>query len=131
VQGSVNLIEVNEPFLKGHENEETDNEYDVYLLVGPYWKDVEAVVPSVTIDGFHNDNADEDDEQKWEIKGLTWDTVNEFGPNSDELRIRLKFTVLVRGERSFVIRLGYYLIARGRQLGSGGLNAPGPVKRQG
>ena len=64
------------------------------LLVGPFWQNVEAVVPSVTINGFWNSNADEDDEQKWEIKDLTWDTVNEFGPNQDELRIRLNCKVL-------------------------------------
>lgn len=126
VQGSVCGIP-----LMGNEDEEKDNQYDVRLLVGPYWKNVEAVVPSVTIDGFWNSNADQDDQQKWEIKELKWDTVNEFGPNNDELRIRLKFKVLVRGEESHVFRFGYYLIAMGRQLGDGGLNIPGPVKEQG
>jgi hypothetical protein len=89
------------------------------------------VVPKVTIDGFRNTNADEDDQQKWEIKDLSWDTVGELGPANDELRIRLRANVLVRGQASQVIRLGYYLLARGRRLGQGGLGTPGPVRQQG
>lgn len=128
VQGSVDT----EPdILQGFPLDEFSSEYEVRLLVGPFWKDVQAVVPSVTIDGFWNANADEDDEQQWRIHSLTWDTVNEFGPSSDELRIRLKFKVRVQGEYSRVMRIGYYVFARGRKLGEGGLNEPGPVKQQG
>lgn len=46
------------------EEDETDNEYDVRLLVGPFWRNVKAVVPSVTINGFWNSDADDDDQQK-------------------------------------------------------------------
>ena len=128
VQGSVDTEPEN---LQGFSLDEYSATYEVRLLVGPYWRDVQAVVPVVTIDGFWNSNADEDDEQRWEIHDLTWDTVGEFGPSNDELRIRLKFTVTVQGEYSKVIRLGYHLTARGRRLGEGGLNEPGPVKEQG
>ncbi|MDJ0835570.1 MAG: hypothetical protein QNK37_03580 [Acidobacteriota bacterium] len=127
VQGSVNLG----TDLMGNDDETIDNEYDVRLLVGPYWKHLRNVVPSVTINGYWNSNADEDDQQKWDVWGLTWDTVGEFGANNDELRIRLKFNFRVRGEESRVMRIGYYLIANGRGLGAEGLNIPGPVKEQG
>lgn len=117
--------------LRGHSDDD-NSEYVVELLVGPFWKrSIEAVVPSVTINGFWNSNADEDDQQLWEIKNLTWDSVNEFGKTKDEFRVRLTFTVLVRGEESHIIRLGYYLVASGVELGDGGLNAPEPVKPNG
>ena len=81
--------------------------------------------------GQSESNSDEDDEQQWMIHDLHWDTVGESGPSNDELRIRLKFKVRVQGEYSRVIRIGYYVIARGHRLGQGGLNEPGPVKPQG
>lgn len=127
-QGSVN---VKGSVLQGVALDELIKTYEILLLVGPYWEDVESVVPKVTIDGFMNTNADEDDEQRWEIDNLSWDTVGGFGPNKDEKRIRLKFDLAIQGEESRIIRLGYYLIARGRRLGAGGLNQPGPVKDQG
>jgi hypothetical protein len=114
--------------LKGNEDDSVFNVYDVYLVVGPWWKDVESVVPSVRIDGFINSNADEDDEQAWNITDLIWDTVGgPPGPNVDEERIRLKFKVGIKGENSIVRYIGYYLIARGRELGKGGLESPPPV----
>jgi hypothetical protein len=131
VQGSVDTFLHAVGYIQGNPNEGEDNEYDVRLEVGPFWRDVQAVVPKVTIDGFRNTNSDEDDQQKWEIKDLTWDTIGELGASNDELRIRLKMKVLVRGEVSQIIRLGYYLLARGRRLGAGGLNTPGPVRSQG
>lgn len=131
VQGSVDTFLNAVGLLQGNPDDGQDNEYEVRLLVGPFWRDVQAVVPKVTIDGFRNTNADEDDQQKWEIKDLSWDTVGELGPANDELRIRLRANVLVRGQASQVIRLGYYLLARGRRLGQGGLGTPGPVRQQG
>jgi hypothetical protein len=77
--------------LLGNEDEEIANEYEMHLVVGPYWKYVDSAVPSVTINGFWNSNADEDDQQIW------------------------------------IQRIGYYVFARGRELGNGGLNNPGPV----
>jgi hypothetical protein len=68
---------------------------------------------------------------EWNIHNLSWDTVGEFGPNQNELQIRLKFRVDIQGENEQIIRLGYYLLANGRRLGEGGLNQPGPVKQQG
>jgi hypothetical protein len=127
VQGSINT----EGLMVGNSFEEIDNEYELHLVVGPFWRDVKSVVPSVTVNGFWNSNADEDDEEKWEVKDLTWDAVSGTGPNVDEERVRLKFTVLLRGENSKITRIGYYLFARGRQLGTSGLNAPSPVKPQG
>jgi hypothetical protein len=127
VQGSVNTA----GSLKGNEDDNVVEDYDVRLLVGPFWGDVKNVVPKVTIDGFRSTSPDEDDFMWWEVSGLSWDTVGEQGPNQDELRIRLKFRVDVQGEHAQVIRLGYYLLASGRRLGAGGLNQPGPVKSQG
>jgi hypothetical protein len=123
VSGSVNMHGA----LTGNEDEETANNYDVDLLVGPWWRNVQSVVPSVTITGYSNSNPDEDDYQAWYISALTWDTVGGTGPNVDEERIRLNFKVQIRGEHSGVGRIAYYLFARGRQLGLAGLNAPGPV----
>ncbi len=128
VHGSVDTLPDQ---LLGDENDQYQKAYEVRLMVGPLWKDVQAVVPSVTIDGFWNNNADEDDHQWWSIKNLTWDTVNEFGPSHDELRIRLKFIITLSGEHSHIHRLGYNLFARGRALGEGGIDAPGPVRQQG
>jgi hypothetical protein len=127
VQGSVNTFNN----LKGDERDFVVETYDVRLLVGPFWKHVNSVVPKVTIDGFNSTSPDEDNFMQWEVRNLTWDTVGEFGPNQDELRIRLKFKVGIQGEHAQIIRLGYYLLASGRGLGEGGLDEPGPVKKQG
>jgi hypothetical protein len=127
VQGSVDTADS----LKGNEHDHAVETYDVRLLVGPFWKDVRNVVPKVTIDGFDSTSPDEDDFMQWGTSALSWDTVGEQGPNQDELRIRLKFRVDVQGEHAQVVRLGYYLLASGRKLGTGGLNQPGPVKSQG
>lgn len=127
VQGSVNTRDV----LEGNEHDHTVESYNVRMLVGPFWRDVQSVVPKVTIDGFDSTSPDEDDFMQWEVQNLTWDTIGEFGPNQNELRIRLKFRVDVQGEHAQVIRLGYFLMASGRRLGEGGLNTPGPVKQQG
>lgn len=127
VQGSVAFAGV----LVGDEDDSFEKIYEVRLLVGPFWRDVQNVVPKVTVDGFRNNNADEDDIADWRIRNLSWDTVGEFGPSQDESRIRLRFEVFVQGEHSQVINLGYYLMASGRRLGEGGLSEPGPVKRQG
>ena len=127
VQGSVKTF----PNLKGNADDNVEESYDVRLLVGPFWKHVNSVVPKVTIDGFYSSNPDEDDFMEWEVRNLSWDTVGEFGPNNDELRIRLKFTVNIMGEHAQIIRLGYYLLAAGRELGEGKLDEPGPVKKQG
>ncbi len=127
VQGSVDTL----GHLKGNEDDQVVEAYDVRLLVGPFWRDVRNAVPKVTIDGFRSTSPDEDDFMWWEVKNLSWDTVGEFGPNQDELRIRLKFQVWIQGEHAQIVRLGYHLLASGRQLGEGGLGQPGPVKEQG
>ena len=127
VQGSVDT----HAKLIGNDDDGVIETYDVRLLVGPFWQDVKTVVPKVTIDGFKSTNPDEDDFMQWEIMNLTWDTVGEFGPNQNELRIRLNFQVFVRGAHSQIVRFGYYLLASGRRLGEGGLSEPGPVKQQG
>ena len=117
--------------IRGNESDHVTEEYDVRLMVGPYWRDIEAVVPKVTIDAFYTTSPDQDDQLSWEIRNLQWDTLGEFGPSQDELRIRLRFEVTISGEHSRIPRLGYHIIARGRRLGEGGLNEPGPVKSQG
>jgi hypothetical protein len=127
VQGSVGLTSA----LHGDDDDDTQKSHDVRLLVGPFWQNVENVVPKVTIDGFFSTSPDEDDYMRWRVRDLTWDTQGEFGPNQDELRIRLKFTVDVQGEHAMVTQLGYYLLAGGRRLGVGGISEPGPVKPQG
>ncbi len=127
VEGSVGFLST----LVGNSDDAKINTYDMRLLVGPYWRNVESCVPKVTIDGFYSSNPDEDDFMRWRVRDLTWTTQGEFGPSQDELRIRLDFKVDVQGEEAQVIQLGYYLLASGRRLGEGGLNEPGPVKPQG
>ena len=127
VQGSVDTTDI----LKGNESDQHIETYDVRLLVGPLWQNVENVVPKVTIDRFHSSNPDQDDFMTWGVQNLTWDTIGELGPSNDELRIRLNFLVKIQGEYAQIKRLGYYLLASGRRLGVGGLNTPGPVKEQG
>ncbi len=102
--------------------------YDVRLMVGPYWKHVDSVVPKVTIDGYYSTNPDQDDLMRWGIYNLRWDTVGEFGPGQNEHQIRLRMEVEIMGEHARVSRLGYYVMASGRGLGEGGLSSPGPVK---
>jgi hypothetical protein len=102
-------------------------DYDVHLVVGPYWRSVVSVVPFVTIHGFIDTNADQDDEQGWRISNLTWDAVSGTGAHVNEERIRLKFTASVIGEEAKIFRIGYWVFARGRQLGQDGLMAPPPA----
>ena len=127
VQGNVGTLTL----LMGNEDDALPKVYDVRLLVGPFWQDVRSVVPKVTINGFYSTNPDQDDFMRWGVTNLSWDTVGEFGPNQNELRIRLKFQVVIQGEHAQIEQLGYYLLASGRRLGQGGLDTPGPVKKQG
>ena len=110
-------------FVGGDDENYTTHEME--LVVGPWWRDVQDVVPFVTVNGFDESNADEDDEMGWSIEQLTWDTVGGTqGPNIDEERIRLKFKILLKGEEAHVTRIGYYLTAGGRALGAGGIDSP-------
>jgi hypothetical protein len=109
----------------GGDDDDIDRVQDVELIVGPSWSagSVRQVVPYVSIGRFHNSNADEDDEQAWEIRDLTWDTVP--GPAAaTEERIRLKFILTFRGVASMVSRFNYYVTASGLQLGQRGLDFP-------
>ena len=108
--------------------DEFSTEYEMRIVVGPWWSDIASVVPFVTIAAFHNDDWDEVNEAGWAVSNLEWDTIG--GPDSpapDEERIRLKFLLNVKGVGSSVYRISYQLTARGRMLGVGGLNSPGPV----
>ena len=113
--------------LPGQEDEENFNIHTVHLIVGPFVRDLRAVVPTVFITGFENKAADVDDEQGFKVRDLTWDTVGGTGDHIDEERIRLNFKVLVKGEESFVRHIGYQLMASTRSLGHKGLKKPGPV----
>lgn len=105
--------------------------YEVHLLVGPFWRHVQSVVPSVTVNGFYSSNPDQDDFMRWHVDHLRWDTEGELGSSQDELRIRLKFHLGVQGEHAEITRIGYYLMASGRRLGVDGLGVPGPIHPQG
>lgn len=121
-------LDVDEGFVvQGHHDDSTSF-YEVHLKVGPWWRDVQVCVPHVTINGFMNTDADEDDEQEWIIKDLKWATDGEGAPNPGEVRIRLEFVVGLRGERSWLRWLGYSFTAAGRRLGVGGISEPGPIK---
>ena len=103
-------------------------EYEVHIWIGPWWKDVRNVVPSISVDAFDNPNADEDDWQGYRIKNLVWATDGEGAPaGSNEVRVRLEFLFGIRGENSYLRSFGYRATIAGRGLGEGGLNEPGPV----
>lgn len=106
-------------------SDEHFEDYEIRAVVGPWWKDVQNVVPLVTASGFNQDDWDEVDEAGWTIRELTWDTVGgNQAPHLDEERIRLKFHLAVKGEGSSVTYVSYYFTARGRELGKEGLNSP-------
>ena len=113
--------------LKGTDDDHFDS-YEVRLVVGPWWKDVASVVPFVSLTMFSQDDWDDVDHGGWSVSDLDWDTIGgPDAPSSDEERIRLKFSVGVKGEGTSVHRIAYYVTARGRRLGSGGVKSPGPV----
>ena len=101
VSGEVNLLKpsAENGVLQGHVDNST-SWYEVHLKVGPWWRDVQVCVPHVTINGFMNSDADEDNEQEWIIRSLKWTTDGEGAPNPGEIRIRLEFEVGLRGESS-------------------------------
>ena len=108
-------------------NDDTYEEYEVNMVVGPWWRDVQTCVPTVTVNGFQQQDWDEVDEAGWIVHDLKWDTVGgPTGPNVNHERIRLKFILRVKGERSSVTAISYYFIARGRRLSVGGLFNPDP-----
>jgi hypothetical protein len=127
VSGEVDFINIAPIAVEGTDDDALAD-YEIHLIVGPWWRDVKVCVPFVTITGFLNTNSDEDDQQMWIIRDLKWTTDGEGAPNPGEVRIRLEFTVGLQGENSWLRRLGYYLTAAGRLLGKGGINEPGPVK---
>src|SRR5262249_38907735 len=102
----------------GLDDEEKFSHNELHLIVGPWWKDIEACVPLVTMNGYDNENSDEDDQQGWYIEKLTWDSVDgPPGPHQNQKRIRLKFWVQVKGEHSHCMSVAYYVTAAGRELG--------------
>src|SRR5262245_7805929 len=109
-------------------SDDADEDYEVHLVIGPFWTsdDPQTVVPYVTIVGFSNTDADEDDSQNWSLHGLRW-TTDKKGAPPGSARIRLEFTINVRGEHSNVYRLEYHVTARGRSKLPQGLGSPGPV----
>lgn len=115
--------------LHGDLEDEDDENYEfheVILTVGPWWSslDPKDVVPSVAVSGYDNSDSDDDDQQGHRIEQLTVDTVGGSGIQADEERIRLHFQVWVKGQSSHVTRLAYFVFARGRLLGKGGLGSP-------
>lgn len=113
--------------LQGNPDEEFWNEDEFYLTVGPYWGSVTHVVPFVVLNGYFNENADEDDEQGWAVNNLRWDAVSGTGVYDEEERIRLKFNLGLKGENTYSFYIGYQVFARGREIGHDGLGTPGPV----
>ena len=46
-----------------------------------------SVVPQVSVTWYDNTDADEDDEQAWSVRDLTWDAVSGTGVYAAEERI--------------------------------------------
>jgi hypothetical protein len=127
VSGEVDFVNIAPIAVRGTDDDVMD-EYEIHVRVGPWWRDVRVCVPFVTINGFLNTNADEDDQQAWIIRDLKWATDGEGAPNPGGVRIRLEFKVGLQGEYSWLRQLGYYFTAAGRRLGVGGIGEPGPIK---
>jgi hypothetical protein len=100
-------------FEGGDDNE--DRTISLAMLAGPSFGDIVQVVPHVSIGRFINTNADEDNQQGFEINNLHWQPV--FVSGTSEKRIQLRFNLNIRGEKSWVERLTYYVTASGPQLG--------------
>jgi hypothetical protein len=127
VSGEVDFVN-SAPLSVEGETDDDLTEYEIHMVVGPWWRDVQVCVPSVTIAGHLNTNSDEDDQQMWIVRDLKWTTDGEGAPNPGEVRIRLEFKVGLQGEHSWLRQLSYYFTAAGRQLGLGGITKPGPIK---
>jgi hypothetical protein len=61
-------------------DDDTLTEYEMHLIVGPWWRDVKVWVPFVTITGHLNTDSDEDDQQMWIVRDLKWTTDGEGAP---------------------------------------------------
>jgi hypothetical protein len=108
VSGSVILDE--KDFLNVHGDQDWVY-YDVHLVVGPHWLDVQDCSPVLGIDGFSLPDHESADSSGTEILRCTWDTVGQVGVE----RIRLKASLRMRGGQWFsTLKLGYHLIAVGR-----------------
>ena len=88
--------------------------YDVRMVVGPRWRGVRDVSPSVHLAGWSFANSDEVDDSGFHIDTCTWDTVGMPEPDTELERIRLLVKLRVRGGTDFgVTKLGYQLVANG------------------
>jgi hypothetical protein len=98
---------------RGGEDEEHFKQYDVEIVVGPWWRAVRQVTPMVTVSFWSHKNSDEDDNSGWAVDKVTWDTVGGTGAHLEQERIQIRCRVSVKGEHAQVVTLGYYVHGRG------------------
>jgi hypothetical protein len=96
--------------------EAAKNEEDIHLLqseiqitVGPKWRNIHQCSPLIAPNQYINTDADEDDAQGWNIFPCTWETVESEGAK----RIRLKFSMGQRGQKTLFFGIGYQATATG------------------
>ena len=88
--------------------------HEVHMVVGPRWRAVRDVSPSVSIAGYKFDDSDEADDSGFHIDTCEWDTVGLPPPDTNFEKIRLKVNLRARGGRGFdVTKLSYQLVAVG------------------
>jgi hypothetical protein len=84
--------------------------FDVQITVGPIWREIYQCSPLIAGPRvYRNPDADEDDEQGWEISPCSWETVESAGGK----RIRLKFNMGQRGEHTRFSGISYQATATG------------------
>jgi hypothetical protein len=83
--------------------------FNVQITVGPKWREIFQCSPLIASRLYLNTDADEDDQQLWEISPCTWEIVEAAGGK----RIRLKFSMSQRGEHTHFHGISYQATATG------------------
>ncbi len=94
------------------ESDETAVDHECHLFVGPRWRTVNGVSPTVTISGNSHFSSDGADATGWRVEDCKWDFP--LPPPADGAKIKLTVFLHARGGTNFsVTGLAYHLTARG------------------
>lgn len=121
----------------GNSDDDITELYAVSLDIGPYWRKLTGAVPQVSISGFYNSDSDEDDVQKWRIRGVNWKRYSVSFAGQKATGLRITFILEVNGESSKITKLAYTCVCQGLMespptlLNRFNINTPGPVHYQG
>lgn len=79
------------------------------IVVGPEWRNVFQVSPSVSLAGVISWDSDEVDISRWVVRTCSWDTKQTLAGE----RIRLTIDVEIQGAENGIVNLAYQLVATG------------------